>query len=305
MATLRAGSAIRLAILTAIWFTIAVLVWYLASTSTPWSHLPALGDRRGIGFQVALWEWLEPCVYIALSLIGVVALLLESIGKRALIPPVAGTSSAILACLAAGAVYLPFYWTTIRHAERLAREVSEPAWAYRLAAILFVVAMAECAVFFAVTRMPRTPALTRGVATVMPVTLAGIYLNLWSLMAILPPSNQWRPVDWHRPDLLTSFRPCRGALVWSRNGSRAVATGRIDDLWMRFADPREGGRETRAISIMGEFREASYIWITPADGEGLRVRTDDPAVIHCDARWRKDPVNPEPWHEVGGKSIIW
>ena len=85
----------------------------------------------------------------------------------------------------------------------------------------------------------------------------------------------------------------------------SIPTGRIDDLWLRFADPRASGGEVPAISIAGELREKSYMWVTPKEASLLHLRRDDPAVIRCDARWRTDRVAPEPWHEVGGKSILW
>jgi hypothetical protein len=41
--------------------------------------------------------------------------------------------------------------------------------------------------------------------------------------------------------LLVPVRPCRGALLWSSDG-KALEFGAVDDIWVRFADPRKAER---------------------------------------------------------------
>jgi hypothetical protein len=84
----------------------------------------------------------------------------------------------------------------------------------------------------------------------------------------------------------------------ARNLAVSVIGTRIDDIWLRFADPRRHGAEVLAYSASGTWRE-EYVWLTGADTEPLRVRIDDPAVMHCDDRPRPELVHPESWHHFG------
>jgi hypothetical protein len=132
------------------------------------------------------------------------------------------------------------------------------------------------------------------------VVNCGLLLHIfWICTILLPFGDRWTPAEWDRPDLLRAARLCRGATLWQvRADGRALAIGRIDDLWLQFADPRAGGKSIRAISMVGDFQEG-YFWLTVAEAATLRVRADDPALEHCVGTWRRERVAPAAWHKVG------
>jgi hypothetical protein len=305
MAT-KAGRAAAILFLAAtILFAAAGMVWYLGFNHETWSLLPHVGDH-GMDAWPAICSWVVHFLYATVFLAGVVTGALLSSGRRRTAVAFLGATAEIVLCLAPAGAYLPFFWASVHHPTRLNPAVWEPVWSYRHASILVITTMVLCALFLAVTRLRRTPPTTRAAAITMPLVVTHLCLVFWILLIIIPTSNDWRPLDWQQPDLLIAFRPCRGAAVWSssRSGS-AILTGRVDGLWLRFADPRADSREVPAISIVGELGGKSYIWITTREAGSLRMRRDDPAVIRCDARWRPERVAPEPWHEVGGSSILW
>jgi hypothetical protein len=125
---------------------------------------------------------------------------------------------------------------------------------------------------------------------------AGLSLLVW-VPAVLPFVNGWIPAEWNRPDLLVPVRPCRGALLWASDDGGSTF-GTVDDIWSHFADPRQGGASTRALSVSGRWR-GDYSWLGANDLQSLRVRIDDPAVIDCDSRVRPERVEPAPWHKLG------
>jgi hypothetical protein len=108
----------------------------------------------------------------------------------------------------------------------------------------------------------------------------------------------WRPMNRDRQDLLVPVRPCRGASVWAYSRREFLQIGTIDDIWLHFADPRNGKAPTFAVSVAGDWR-AGYHWLNSSDLHPLRVRKDDPAVVQCDARPREERVAPAAWHELG------
>jgi hypothetical protein len=123
-------------------------------------------------------------------------------------------------------------------------------------------------------------------------------LHLFWLVLIVPIGDDWHPSDWDRPDLLIPARACRGAVLWVYGGRNYTDIGTIDDLWMQFADPRNNDVPAFAVSVTGRWR-ANYYWLTSSDLLWMRVRRDDPAIVHCDARARRERVAPAPWHELG------
>jgi hypothetical protein len=148
-----------------------------------------------------------------------------------------------------------------------------------------------------VTRLRRTPVVARHAALVTALIVNVVLLHSIWVLTVLPFANGWLPAEWHRPDLRVPVRPCRGAVLWA-SGDRAVEFGVVDDIWLRFADPQNGGAPTRAISVSGLWL-GNYSWLDANDLRELRVRVDDPAVIDCDSRVRSERVAPARWHKFG------
>lgn len=171
-----------------------------------------------------------------------------------------------------------------------------------------IVTFGLAALLIVVTRLRHTRPVVRASALIAAATLAGVVLHLHFLLMVLPMTNHWLPAEWQRPDLLVPFRSCRGALLWatSRNRAgevRAYEVARVDDVWLRFADPRLGGASVRAVSAAGRWREG-YLWLRQDDAARLYVRRDDPAVVRCDSRPRPEPVAPASWHLLGADELI-
>lgn len=166
--------------------------------------------------------------------------------------------------------------------------------------LLVAVAMLTLAlvvVFIVATRLRRAAEVAGGAALMTAwIVNAGLLLLFWVPIA-LPLVNGWLPAKQARPDLLVPVRPCRGALLWE-SSDRGLDFGVVDDIWLHFADPRRSGALTRAIPVSGRWR-SEYLWLDANDLGELRVRSDDPAVIHCDSRARPERVAPAAWHKLG------
>jgi hypothetical protein len=175
-------------------------------------------------------------------------------------------------------------------------EVEEPVQRFRVLVTMAMLTLALVVLFVVVTRLRRMPEVVRLAALVTALIVNAGLLHLIWVPTILPFGNGWLPDDWHRPDLLVTVRPCRGALLWASSGKGQF--GAVDDIWLRFADPRKGGAPIRAISVSGNWR-GEYSWLAANDLRALRVRVDDPAVIDCDSRVRPERVEPAAWHKLG------
>jgi hypothetical protein len=131
-------------------------------------------------------------------------------------------------------------------------------------------------------------------------TFVGLLLHLWWIQGIFPMTNRWVLPVGNQDELLVAVRPCRGAMLWEPGDSRRYAreVGLLDGVWLRFADRRNGGREVWAVSVSSTWRP-EYLWLTRAEIDRLRVRQDDPAVMRCDERPRRERVAPASWHVLG------
>lgn len=244
-----------------------------------------------------IYLWLAPAAAFA-----VVAILLAFVarwltrwrGATAWIP----IALPILICALTAALHLPFLGALGHRVDRIAGHVREPVPSLRALAVSVAVTLALAAVFLAVTSGRRSPALARRSALAVAVVLCGVHAHvLWILLAF-PVARAWTPAEWHRPDLLVPFRPCRGALLWAADGGFTRPLVRVDDVWLRFADPRLGGERVWAVSGDGQFNEG-YFWLGHAEAVRLRVRRDDPAIVRCDSSARPEHVAPAAWHHLG------
>lgn len=279
-----------------------VLVWRWVYDSAPWSiAFPPWPAMRGWD-AFNLYYRIGPVGSIAAVVMGL-GLVVRWVTKRRGATAWIGVVLQLLVCLQTAALYALFWAATVRRTDRVAGVVEEPAVGMRAVALSVIVTMVLAAAFICVTRFRRTPRLVRQSALSVGAILAGLLLNLSWILCILPITNDWSPAEWRRPELLTSLRPCRGALLWQTSSRRSddewsYPVGRIDDIWLRFADPATPGRTVWAVSATGQWEEG-YVWLRRADVAQLRVRRDDPAVIHCDSRPRPERVAPASWHRMG------
>jgi hypothetical protein len=291
-----AASAIAMAVL----FAGVVFVWRVVFDDAPWSiPWPPTPVLRGFGaFNLYYWmDWVDAGMVIAVVTSVIVRLVAGRRGATAWIR--VGLPGLIF--LQTATMYAPLAAMTARRVDRVRGMVEEPAIASRELALSVGVTMVLVAVFVCVTRLRRTPVVVRHAALVVGAILAGILLNLTWLTWVLPLTNQWEPADWQRTDLLRPFRPCRGALLWlveprGSDDRMAFPAARIDDIWLHLADPQARDGSVWAVSAIGEHRE-EYVWLRAADVSRLRVRRDDPALVHCDARPRPELVTASPWHQ--------
>lgn len=271
----------------AVLFAAAVFVWRVVFDDAPWS-LPKLPRMEQFA-AFEIYSWITP-----LGVTAVVAILVVAVIRRRgrwIAPSLAVVISAVTAV-----IYLPFWFFRTRRIDRLLGEVEVPVYRMQTLVVLAMLTLALVVVFIIVTRLRWTPGMARGNALAAAwIVNAGLLLPVWVLM-IFPFVNRWIPAEWDRPDLLAAVRPCRGALLWDLRGRSDFGT--VDDIWLRFADPRKGGAPTRAISVSGTWR-GEYSWLDANDLLALRVRTDDPAVIACDSRVRPERVAPAAWHKLG------
>jgi hypothetical protein len=272
----------------ALLFAVAVFVWRVVFDDAPWTF-PRLPRMDHFG-SFELYSWIGPFCVIAAAEILVVAAMQRR--GRSIAP-----SLAVVISMATAELYLPFWFLRARRVDRLLGEVEEPVQRLRVLVAMAMLTFALLVLFVFVTRLRRTPEIARHVALVTALIVNAGLLHLIWVLAVFPIVNGWLPAEWHRPDLLVAVRPCRGALLWAP-GNKSPEFGVVDDIWIRFADPRKGGALTRAISVDGHW-SSGYSWLDANDVRELRVRVDDPAVIDCDSRGRPERVEPAPWHKLG------
>ncbi len=272
----------------ALLFAAAVFVWRVVFDDAPWTipRLPRMNQFEA--FEI--YSWILPSCSVAVAVILAVA----AVRRRGrFIAP----SLAVVISMATAVLYLPFWFLRAWRVDRLLGEVGEPVQRFRALVTMAMLTLALVVLFIVVTRLRRMPAVVRLAALVTALMVNAGLLHLIWVPTTLPFVNGWLPDDWHRPDLLVPVRPCRGALLWESNGNGSKL-GAVDDIWLRFADPRKGGASTWAISVSGQWR-SNYSWLDANDLRALRVRVDDPAVIDCDSRVRPERVAPAAWHTLG------
>jgi hypothetical protein len=277
-------------------FTAAVLLWHFGLDDVWWSlpRFPA-GDEWN-GFE--LYAWADLIFSTAVVAVSLSAGFLFATGRKRLASSSLPLTLAIVVAAGCAAVYWPFLSLYVYRTDRIRGLVKEPAIAYRTLVGFLVATLVMSLLYLAVASLRRAPPLTRKMAPVTLAVLVGVYLHIIWIPIVLPISNDWEPVNWERPDLLTTFRPCRGAVLWFRRYDKIIPFARIDDLWLHFADPRHGGSPSRAISVTMGWREG-YAWLRPEEASSLLIRRDDPAVTRCDGHWRADRVAPASWHKLG------
>ncbi|MEK6375333.1 MAG: hypothetical protein AABO58_21875 [Acidobacteriota bacterium] len=289
----------RIAIAAAAAFTALTLLWRLGLLDA-FSFPPPPTDLRGWN-AFSVYPWAELVLMLAMVAACVTAIILRVVGRRSAAARVISTTLIVAVLVGAVMVYLPLYGMTLRRTDRIRGSVEEPVLALRLIVSLFALTLAMNVLLVVAARARHTPDLTRRAVSALAVVTTAVYLHLFWVFVVFPLTIEWWPADWQRADLLRPVDLCRGATLWhlDAGGSQAAfPIGRIDDLWLNFADPRSGGRRERAISFDGTFYEG-YFWMTLPETAQLRVRVDDPALVNCDGTWRREDVSPGTWHKVG------
>lgn len=282
-------------------FTAIVLIWRIgyddAPLSSPFPPLPA--TSRWGAFDLYLWVGPAGLLIAAAVVAG---LMIHWITGRRGATAWIGVGLPILICLQTAAIFAPFGALTVRRSSRLAKFIEEPAIHSRAVALSVIMTMVLAAAFVCVAHLRRTPPIVRQLAVSAAGILATILLHISWVLWVLPLTNQWSPAEWRRPDLLTTFRPCRGALLWKapeqERDSLPTPVVRVVDIWLHFDDPTSSGVSVWAVSGPREWRDG-YFWLRLPEVAELRVRVDDPALQSCDSRPRPERVEPEPWHTVG------
>jgi len=254
------------------------------------------------GFDaLVIYAWAYRALLVVLGVVCAIAIIL--VARRRRKAAVTAVDATLIGVVLAGAavVYLPLALFTFPHTDRLHGRFDAFVPSFRLLFATVLVTVVAHAMFIIASRSRHTPEATRRTALVVAAVTCGLVLNLLWIPAIFPVDGWW-PSDWQRTDRMGPLRACRGATLWEvslrRDGEPFVyPIGRIDDLWLQFADP-SAGRPIRAISFVGNFREG-YFWLSMSEANALRVRVDDPALKDCHGTWRRDPVAPAPWHKIG------
>lgn len=242
-----------------------------------------------------LYLWAGWGLSAGLIVAGGVAGVLLALGRRAAVWPLFRglLPGAILAGTAI--LYAPFAAMTDHYTDRIRGTIAVPVPGLRFLVAMVALVVLAHGLFLAVAGVRHTSARVSAVVT------CSVLLWIFWIMAILPITTEWFPPDWERrEDRLEPLRACRGALVWERFPRYSWPVAQIDDLWLRFDDPRAAS-PVRAISLRGRFEEG-YFWVTLPETRGLLVRSDDPALRDCDGVWRRDSVAPAPWHKIGWTS---
>lgn len=272
----------------ALLFAAAVFVWRVVFDDAPWSfpRLPRMNQFEAFG----IYSWIQPSCFVAVAAILVVA----AIRRRGRwIAPLL----AVVISMATALLYLPFWFLRAPRVDRLLGEVWEPVHRLQVLVATAMFTLALAVLFVVVTRLRQTPVVARHTALVTALIANVGLLHLIWVLAVFPFANGWMPAEWNRPDLLVAVRPCRGAMLWGAD-EKGAPFGVVDDLWIRFADPRKGDAPTRAVSVSVQWT-GDYSWLDADDLRALRVRVDDPAVIDCDSRVRPERVAPAAWHKLG------
>ena len=277
------GVAIGIALL----FAVAVFVWRVPFEDAPWS-LPAFPRMEGRA-AFGIYPWLQWFSVLAVAIVFIIPAIRRDARRSAAY--LAGIVS-----FATAVVYLPLWFVRSSRIDRLRGRIDEPIPTFRI-----LVAAAICILFLtvgciAVARLRRAPPITLHAALVTAAIVNAGLLHLFWVPRMEP--TQWMPIEKDRWDLLMPVRPCRGAIVWAFENRGFEEIGTIDDIWLRFADPRNGHTAVFAVSVEGRWR-AEYYWLNSSDLHPLRVHRDDPAVMDCDSRARSEPVAPAEWHKLG------
>ena len=282
-------------------FAAFVLLWHFVFDDAPWS-IPPPPDWSGRWTAFSVYPWAEIALVLLFAAAILPATFFVLVGERRKAYAIGFVAFFALVLLGSLAVYLPFFGFSTPRIDRVRGRVEEPLRAFRLLGAAFVITIAAHALFVVVAAARHTPNLTRRVAFGAAAVTCALYLHLCWLCLVFPAVDGWHPAEWDRPHLLLAVRPCRGATLVDRKsngaGTFAYPVGRIDDLWLAFRDPRSGGKPVPAISFSRSGREG-YVWLTLPEAARLRIRIDDPAVIDCDSRWRRELVSPASWHKVG------
>lgn len=279
------------AVLLAAIYTASVLVWRFVFDS---AEAPRLPEMHGLFGGFAMYWWSGAALLVAAAC----ALVLAACGRRReRVREFVVIVSALLSLTGVVALYAPLCVARLTRFGRVRGPYEEPIPAMQLlfASLLFTTALAIG--FVAMTQLLRVPANVRASAIATTVVIGMVCGHLIWFFFFIPFRPAWMPPDMPRTISYVSFRPCRGAALFSRGGNLVA---RIDDLWLHFNDPRDprSGHATPAISLELEWREG-YGWLSLAEASQFRMHAADPKVMDCDARWRADVVAPLPWHSVG------
>jgi hypothetical protein len=239
----------------------------------------------------AIFPWVALFGYVAVVIIAITATLRRS---AQWIAPCLG----LLISIATAMFYLPLWFIRRPGIDRLRGEIERPVRTLQAIVTVAIVTLVLGVLLVAITRLRHAPGIARRTALVTVMIVNAGLLHLFWFVVITPFDDGWLPFDRDRPDLLIRVRPCRGAVVWAFTGRHYDDIGTIDDVWLRFADPRNGYAPTFAVSAVGRWR-LEYFWLNSSDLEWMRVRKDDPALTDCDSRSRPERVTPAAWHKLG------
>lgn len=203
----------------------------------------------------------------------------------------------ILVCLLTAGLFLPFAGLRARRLDRVFYEVEESVPELQFLALSVAGTLLLAAMFLIVTRSKHTTASARAAAMMTAGVVSGLLLHLYFVMTFFPVTNDWSPAD-YEDRRLVAIRPCRDAMLWIRRKPYARPVGHLDDVWLRFEDPRSFGEPVPAISIRG-YASFEYTWLNEREAARLFVRDDDPKVMDCDRRTREERVAPAQWHTLG------
>ncbi len=277
------------AIVIAVALALVVFVWRVFFDDAYWSSPLPMPELSGFD-AFAVYAWGEafgaPLVFVLIAIAA---------WRRR--PQLVAPLLAILVSAETAVLYWPLTRLPLWRVDRLRGRVEEPNRVLIFLFWMLVLTLVTSVIFVCVAHLRHVRKETRPVALTTNASVNLLMLSLVWLFAVAP-QNGWFPPDRQRRELLTHVRPCRGAFLLSVGGTSVLPFGRIDDLWLRFAAPRTGNAPVRAISVRGEFYP-DYHWLEMRDLTALRVRIDDPAVLHCDGIWRRDLVHPAPWHHLG------
>ncbi len=281
---------------------VASLLWRFVYPGAYWTLPETPNYEPWRAFVILDWAWLTIRILIAFVLVASVIFALFRRWRW-----IASLSKIVVVIIVAGgtfAIYAPFYGVTEERTDRIRGIVREPVPAAQLLVVMLGITLLLSIASLAVSWLRHAPNQVPRVSRTTFIVLCGMILHLHILFILMPITNRWEPIDWQDRGWLLPFRPCRGALLWQVEPSQPTWTprplGRIDDLWLRFADPRSHEGPRRAVSLTLTFRRG-YAWLSMPEANAYRVRRDDPAVIQCDARFRADAAAPAKWHELGAQ----
>lgn len=248
---------------------------------------------------LGIYDWIGWILRVGFVAVVVISLFIVALGWRRGSRPFLWTALVGTILAALPAIYSPMWAFRVSRMDRVRGAIVGRCGPCRVVIAALVIVVIGHAVLIAVAGTSHTPPLTRRVAQASAVVTCVVLFHLIWLVIFQHPREEWWPRDWmESTDRFRPMRACRGALLWElRRDSTPYPVGDIDDLWLRFDDPRVSA-PVRAVSLRGRF-ENGYLWLSEAEARTLRVHADDPALRHCDGTWRRDPVTPAPWHSLG------